>query len=213
MAKPAATSSTAEITPPWRICRRALPIRSGRMSKRSFGAAGSSDSTFSPSTLLNGTPCSNKWRSVASGFAMSCTILIVPSRCGLQLDQKLAWRNLRTDCHVHGLYAHGRGHRQCMLHLHGFENHEGLAGFDRVAGLHVDGNDTTVHWCEEAVIGRSRSAARRRRVRRDLKAEAVAATRQMHGVRLDHTNRAVIGIECDVLTAHACAASPTLASE
>src|SRR3954451_10569763 len=213
MAKPAATSSTAEITPPWRICRRALPIRSGRMSKRSFGAAGSSDSTFRPSTLLKGTPCSNTWRSFASSLAISCTMLIIPSRCGLQLDQKLAWRNLRAGRYMHRLDARGCRHAERMLHLHGFENHEGLAGFDRVAGLHVDGNDTTVHWCEEAVIGRSRSAARRRRVRRDLKAEAVAATRQMHGVRLDHTTRAVIGIECDVLPAHACAASPTLASE
>src|SRR4051812_44567282 len=150
IAKPAATSSTAEITPPCRICRRALPIRSGRMSKRSFGAAGSSDSTFSPSTQLNGTPCSNTWRILASSFARPCTMLVIPSRCGLQLDQKLAWRNLPTDGHVCGLYPHGGGHRQCMLHLHGFENHERLAGFDRVAGLHVDGNDTTVHRRDKA---------------------------------------------------------------
>src|SRR3954467_2018259 len=150
IAKPAATSSTAEITPPCRICRRALPIKSGRMSKRSFGAAGSSDSTFRPSTPLNGTPRSNTWRSLASSFAMSCTMLIVPSRCGLQLDQKLAWRNLRAGRYMHRLDARGCRHAERMLHLHGFENHEGLAGFDRVAGLDVEGNDTAVHRCEEA---------------------------------------------------------------
>ena len=47
-AKPAATSSTAAITPPCRICRRVLPISSGRMSKRSFGASGSIDVHLQP---------------------------------------------------------------------------------------------------------------------------------------------------------------------
>src|SRR3954447_13000467 len=213
MAKPAATSSTAEITPPWRICRRALPISSGRMSKRSFGAAGSSDSTFRPSTLLNGTPCSNTWRSLASSFAMSCIMLIIPSRCGLQLDQKLAWRNLRTHGHVCGPYADGGRHRQRMLHLHRFEHDERSAGCDRIAGLHVDGNDTAVHRCDKAAVRRGGSAARRRRVCRNVEPEALAAACEMHSVRLNHANSAVVRVECDVLAAYTRPVSATLTNE
>src|SRR5690349_6854903 len=58
MAKPPATSSVAEITPPCRIWRAGLPISSGRMSKRSRGASSSKESTLMPRCLLKAT-CSS----------------------------------------------------------------------------------------------------------------------------------------------------------
>src|SRR5262249_9206873 len=58
IAKPPATSSVAEITPPCRIWRAGLPMSSGRMSKRSLGASMSKDSTLMPMCLLKAT-CSS----------------------------------------------------------------------------------------------------------------------------------------------------------
>src|SRR3954470_11023921 len=92
IAKPAATSSTAEMTPPCRIWRRGLPISSGFMSKRSFGMSGSSDSTFSPRTLLNGTVVSNSRRSFTSIGSMSRAAIIrsclhFPSICRLRFSR------------------------------------------------------------------------------------------------------------------------------
>ena len=82
MARPPTTSSVAEITPPCRIWRTGLPTSSGRISNRRRGALGSSESSLSPSTRLNGIICSKVrpiCASMLSTFALAWPYRISPT--------------------------------------------------------------------------------------------------------------------------------------
>src|ERR1043165_7264609 len=100
-----------------------------------------------------------------------------------------------------------------MLHFHRFEHEKRFTRFRRLArfGLHRD--PAAGHrWYQPAIRCGGR-AARRWRMGYDVEPEAFAAAREMHRMRLDRADRAIIAVERDVLAAHARPVRPTLASQ